>query len=365
MFHSHIVRSLSLDRPVRVLDACAAPGGKTSAVLSALPGGSIVVANEFVPARAAVLKENIVKWGSPDVVVTRGDTSAFASMPETFDVIVADVPCSGEGMMRKEPHAVEQWSPALVEECASLQWHIIQNLWPSLRPGGWLIYSTCTFNRTEDELMVERIISDLGAESLEVPVEEWWGITPGIGTSAHCYRFIPGRTRGEGLFAALLGKPGGSSGRVLKQREKRESRAAIPGDVNDWLADPGRFTISASSSGRITAFPKDHAELLGLLSGYLDIIHEGVPLATVKGRDIIPAHALAMSTALRRDAFARVELDRSASLSYLRGDTVTLPPDTPRGFVAVCHGGYPLGWAKNLGSRTNNYYPVSYRIKIQ
>ena len=183
MFVGHVVRSLSREwtGPVAALDACAAPGGKTTAVIDALPEGSLVVANEYVPSRAAVLKENIVKWGCPSVIVTRGDTASLARLGEMFDLVVADVPCSGEGMMRKDEDAVAQWSEGLVRDCAALQWEIVCNLWETLRPGGVMVYSTCTFNLEEDERNVARIIGELGGESVEIPVGEGWGITPAIG----------------------------------------------------------------------------------------------------------------------------------------------------------------------------------------
>ena len=365
MFHAHVVRSILPDGcgPLRVLDACAAPGGKTTAVMSALPAGSVTVANEYVPARAAALRENVVRWGDPSVIVTRGDTARLGRMREAFDLIVADVPCSGEGMMRKDPQAAAQWSAGLVRDCAALQREIVDNLWPALRPGGWMIYSTCTFNRSEDEEQVERMIDELGAESVMIPVEPAWNITPGIDTAAHCCRFIPGRTRGEGLFVAVLRKPGTLAPHPAPRDRKprRDKATAIPDAVRGWItgADMG---ITATAD-RITAFPAAHADLLRRVAENVDVIHEGIPLATVKGRDLIPAHALALSTRLAPGAFPRVELAEADAVSYLRGDVVALPEGTPRGHVVVTCGGLPLGWMKNIGNRANNLYPSSSRIK--
>lgn len=140
MFVGHVVGELTRNAagPLTVLDACAAPGGKTTAVIDALPEGSVVVANEFVAKRAAVLRENLAKWGYPYVVVTQGDTSRFSQMEGVFDIVVADVPCSGEGMMRKDEDAVGQWSDGLVEQCSRLQHEILGNLWGALRPGDTL-----------------------------------------------------------------------------------------------------------------------------------------------------------------------------------------------------------------------------------
>ena len=161
MFLWHVLSRLTADgRPVRYLDACAAPGGKTTVALDVLPQGSVVVANEYDGRRAGILRENLTKWGAPLHVVTSGDTARFSAYPSAFDIIAADVPCSGEGMMRKDPEAVSQWSPALVEQCVERQREIIANLWPALAPGGYMVYSTCTFNREENELMVSRLIED-------------------------------------------------------------------------------------------------------------------------------------------------------------------------------------------------------------
>ncbi|MCM1521640.1 MAG: rRNA cytosine-C5-methyltransferase [Muribaculaceae bacterium] len=366
MFHNHIARSLlpSVDRPLRVLDACGAPGGKTTAVLSALPKGSVIVANEFVPARAAVLRENLVKWGHPGVIVTRGDTASFRPLGETFDLIVADVPCSGEGMMRKDAQAVAQWSRGLVRECSLLQREIVSNLWPALRPGGWLIYSTCTFNREENEKNVEWIVSELGAESIRIPTDPSWGITEGIDTTAHCCRFIPGRTRGEGLFVALLRKPGmlpAVNPAVKERKIKGPKPMAVPSEVKRWIINPEEMAITANAD-RISAFPAIHTDLLTRVGEHVDVIHEGVPLATVKGCDLIPTHALALSTRLNPDAFPMAELSQDEALDYLRGEAITIP-GAPRGYNIVTYKAHPLGFVKNLGNRSNNLYPQPYRIK--
>jgi len=372
MFHARVASHLVslIGRPVRVLDSCAAPGGKTTAVMSRLPEGSFTVANEIIPARAAVLRENLLKWGDPSVMVTRADTALFGELGETFDIIIADVPCSGEGMMRKDPEAAAQWSPGLVEECAALQRRIVANLWPSLRPGGYLVYSTCTFNRTEDEENVAWIAREFGAEGVEIPVDPSWDIAPGIDTQLPCRRFIPGRTRGEGLFVAVLRKAGTLPSAVSaphkekkqKQKKGQKGPAVDISSLSAHLLNPERYTVSATEE-RVTAFPTAHLDLFRKVSGVADVIHEGIPLATVKGRDLIPAHALALSTALAPGTYPRVELSEEQALDYLRGTLAVLPDGTPKGHVMVTFGGRPLGWMKNLGSRANNLYPNPFRIK--
>ena len=396
MFIRHVIASLrpQWDGPIAVLDACAAPGGKTTAVIDALPEGSLIVANEYVPARAAVLRENVIKWGYPSAIVTRADTRVFAAMPSSFNLVIADVPCSGEGMMRKDDDAVAQWSPALIRECADRQWEIVCNLWKALRPGGIMIYSTCTFNRDEDELMVRRILDELGGESIAVPVAPDWHITPallGDGTPdpiMHAYRFIPGRTRGEGLFISVIRKtaddsedtylpeplpsrPGEKRRARDNQREHprgRKDRAASAAPSADivasWLDMPSDYAVSTEGD-RVSAFPRRWMPMLERVRRTgADLIHEGVHVATLRGRDILPAHALIMSSAFSTGSLPSVEVAPDTALAYLRGQSPVLPSDTPRGPVVISSLGSPLGLVKNLGSRTNSLYPQQWRLRM-
>lgn len=355
------IRTLTGDMAAVVLDACAAPGGKTTAMLSALPDGSLVFANEYDYRRAAVLAENLAKWGDPRVTVTRGDTARYSRLRHCFDIIAADVPCSGEGMMRKDSEAVSQWSPALVAECAARQREIVDNLWPALRPGGFMIYSTCTFNRHENEEMVEYICSELGAETVDTGLTAYEGVAPGIATGRHCCRFIPGLIRGEGLFMALIRKDG--DGPRLHPKADRKSLTLLskaPAEALHCLsALDGDFT-AAVTAGTVYALPADYDCLISDAATWLDVISAGTAIATVKARDLVPAHPLALSTALRLDAFARIELGYEDALAYLRRESITV--DAPHGYVLICHEGRPLGFVKNLGNRANNLYPAPWRI---
>ncbi len=347
------------------LDACAAPGGKTTAALDVLPAGSLAVANEYVAARASVLRENLAKWGVP-CVVRQGDTSRFAADGAVFDIIAADVPCSGEGMMRKDAKAVEQWTPALVAECAARQRQIVDNLWLALAPGGYMIYSTCTFNRTENEEMVQYMIDRYGAEPVEIPVDPSWSIIPAIGNDFPAYRFIPGAIRGEGLFMAVVRKPlsaeavtGSGRQKKQKQQKQRDNRSRketirIPAEVREWLLPESGVDLSVSAEGNVVAM---------LRSQWADFPYmPEIEMATLKGRDLIPTQMLAMSCFLNPEAFPCHEVDKNMALEYLRNQAVTLPVGTPRGMVLLTYGGDPLGFVKNIGSRANNLYPRSWRI---
>ena len=381
MFVSHVVRSLAAGwtGPIAALDACAAPGGKTTAVIDALPEGSLVVANEYVPARAAVLRENVVKWGYPSVIVTRGDTAALSRLGETFDLVVADVPCSGEGMMRKDDDAVSQWSEGLVRDCAALQWEIVCNLWHTLRPGGVMVYSTCTFNRQEDELNVMRILSELGGESVEIPVGESWGITGAIDApGVYAYRFVPGRTRGEGLFLSVIRKVGdgntdrstggcfsdSSTGARSKSKSKGKPAEKVPANLGGWLSRAADYELYASGD-RVNAFPRMWMPVLERVGRVTDVIHDGVHVASLKGRDYVPAHGLVMSDAFNKTVFPSVDIDNETALRYLRGESPSLPASVPRGIVTLTFDGHPLGLVKNLGNRTNSLYPKEWSLKLR
>ena len=356
MFIAHVIRQF-IHEPVRYLDLCAAPGGKTTAAVQALPPRSLTVANEIVPPRARVLADNVVRWGNPRCVVTSNAPAHLGKMTHYFDVIAADVPCSGEGMMRKDDEAVAQWSPALVEQCAQRQCEILSDVWQALRPGGLFIYSTCTYNRQENEEMARFIVEELGATSLEVPVEPDWNIHPAIGSDCHCYRFMPHRVDGEGLFMAVFRKEGDAPRQDLRVKEKTAKKADEVG--KNWLASPDEFVIDQQGDLFI-AVPQDIRREVTALRASLNVLHAGVELATVMGRKTVPHHALAMSTAMAAGAFPVCEVDYQAALRYLRGESVVL--DGPRGYVLVAHEGAVLGFANNLGNRANNLYPKPLRI---
>lgn len=361
--------SADMDAPL-YLDACAAPGGKTTAAIDALPDSAVVVANEYMPARAVALRENVIKWGFPGVIVSRGDTCRLSRLEGLFDIVATDVPCSGEGMMRKDAEAVAQWSPALVDECVARQQEIVRNVWPSIKPGGYLIYSTCTFNRRENEEMVQHIVDQYGAETVDMDFPAEWGIDRGIDTLYHCYRFLPHHLKGEGLFLAVLRKPeredepSGLSRFEKKSGKGRLRQGAkaqkVPVEVAGWL-DDGRQWNFETDNGCVTAFPACGGDVLRLARQALDVVHYGIELATAKGRDRMPSQSLAMSTALADGAFHRHEVDYATAIAYLRHEAVALD-NAPRGYVLLTYGNHPLGFVKNIGNRANNLYPAPWRI---
>lgn len=359
MFIAHVI-SHFIHQPVRYLDLCAAPGGKTTAAVQALPQSSMVVANEIMPPRARVLADNVIRWGNPRCVVTSNAPDKLGKLTHFFDVIATDVPCSGEGMMRKDDEAISQWSPALVEQCAQRQREILADVWNALRPGGLLIYSTCTYNRQENEQMADFIVNELGATSLEVPVEPDWNIHPAIGNESHCYRFMPHRVDGEGLFMAVFRKNGDAPRQDIRIKEKTAKKTAEIG--KNWLSRPDDYVVElVEQLGDLyIALPVDISREVAALRASLNVLHSGVELANAMGRKTVPHHALAMSRARAADAFPVCETDYPTALRYLRGESVVL--DGPRGYVLVAHQGAVLGFANNLGNRANNLYPKPLRI---
>ena len=356
MFIAHVIKHL-VHEPVRYLDLCAAPGGKTTAAIQALPSPSLVVANEIVPPRAHVLADNVIRWGNPRCVVTSNAPAQFSKLTHFFDVIAADVPCSGEGMMRKDDEAVAQWSPTLVAQCAQRQREILTDAWQALRPGGLLIYSTCTYNRQENEDMADFIVNELGATSLEIPIEPSWNIHSAIGSDCHCYRFMPHRVDGEGLFMAAFRKEGNGTRQMPRIKEKTIKK--VDETVKKWLSSPDGF-IMDQQGDLFIAVPQDIRSEVATLRATLNVLHAGVEMATLMGRKTVPHHALAMSLARSADAFPMCEVDYPSALRYLRGESISI--NGPRGYVLVAHEGAVLGFANNLGNRANNLYSKSLRI---
>ena len=332
MFLSHVLQHL-VKQPVMALDLCAAPGGKTTCARTFLPAGSFLFSNEPIGKRAQILAENVQKFGHEGVAVTNNYPRDYKKTKLSFDVIIADVPCSGEGMFRKDPQSIEEWSPQNVENCWQLQRSIIADIWNNLKSGGILIYSTCTFNAHEDEENIAWILNEYDAELLSVPTEEAWNITGSLinnplkdGRDFPVYRFIPGKTHGEGIFMAIIRKRG--------DKEALNNKATL--EIDKAIAEAHKR---------------------------LRILSHGVKDGTQKGKNIIPDHTLALSFSADKSAYPNVEVDYQTAIAYLRHEAIVLSSEAPRGIVLLTYKGHPIGFAKNLGTRANNLYPQEWRIK--
>ena len=352
------------EAPLRILDLCAAPGGKTT-LLSSLAGPeSLIVANEPVRARAAVLSDNVRRWGIGNVVVTSADPARFAPFGHYFDLILVDAPCSGEGMFRKDRESRRQWSESGAELCAARQRRILGEAWDALRPGGALIYSTCTFNPAENEQNVRWLASQYDCEgTIDVGTAPEWGIergeTDGIGT----FRFYPHRTRGEGFFAAVARKADGRRRlRVPKPRKSvfSELPKSSVREVARWVGQPELMRFATVDDtvygyyGRAFAAVREIAE-------NLPVVRSGIRMGQLFGGRLKPDHALAMFHDLNPEAAPTAVLDREQALDYLR-KRETDPALLSEGINRIACDGLTLGWIKRIGNRSNNLYPKELRI---
>lgn len=384
MFVGFVFRQVLGEEPVaerrnlRVLDLCAAPGGKTTdlaASLREMVGDRfILVSNEVMKNRAGTLADNVALWGDPNVVVTSADPAAFARLEGFFDIIVTDVPCSGEGMFRKDEGAVEQWSEDNVELCVARQRRILADIWPALTPGGLLIYSTCTFNKYENDGNAGWAASELGA-AVQVPDCPYEGPV----RTEFGYSLAPGFVPGEGQYCAVLRKDDGglrrpsamentemgfkqgSSTKRSKEKGRHDNRgaAALPGRE---LA--GVFSAEVSfreRNGLIIAVPQQIESEIAAIESCLKPLLAGVAAGTMKAGKLIPSADLALSTILSMDAFQDAGLNKKVALEFLHRDTIRLD-DSPLGYVTVSYKGHRLGFVKNIGNRCNNLHPMSRRI---
>lgn len=334
-----------------VLDLCASPGGKATHLAALIPKDALLVANEAVRERQPMLQENLWKWGRHDTVITGSMPGAFAPLGSWCHLVLVDAPCSGEGMFRKDPFARKQWSEGLVNACALRQHGIVAAAWNALRPGGHLVYSTCTWETDENENLVGSLLGQ-GAVHVPIPVDPAWGAIAGS-IGLRCY---PHRLQGEGFFIAVLRKPGESPQNKPVQRDA--GPCAIP---DHWLVKPQAIT-TLEEGGVHHVISRHWAGLVRELQGAVRVLAPGVPAGRPKGNRLMPHHALALLQGLRTEAFATLPLDRDDALRYLRGEA--LPALAAQGIGLVCHEGLPLGWVNGAGNRWNNAWPASWRIRM-
>ena len=375
MFTGFVFRELAAEyhrpegRPLRVLDLCAAPGGKTTDVAASLRemfGDSfLLVANEVMKARVGILSDNVVLWGDPNVVVTSVDPAAFAALPGFFDIIIADVPCSGEGMFRKDEQAQMQWSEDNVALCEARQRRIVADVWPALAQGGIFIYSTCTFNRRENDGNVEWMASEFGADFLLK--DNHLPSMTGVLKTEYGYSLVPGHVMGEGQYCSAVRKDVAdevyverSARRIKGDNASKEQKPVIPVTLAEMFSIPVRFRVKG---GLLIAVPEVIWEDVSVLEGRIHVVSAGCAAGTVKGKDFVPDADLALSVMLRDDAYPSVELGLDEALAFLHRDALVLP-DKEKGYIIVRYKGVALGFVKNLGNRCNNLHPQSRRIRM-
>ena len=346
-----------------VLDLCAAPGGKSTLISEYLGKDGLLLSNEVVRQRVFILSENIQKWGNGNTVVTHNSAAEYGERcHHLFDCILVDAPCSGEGMFRKDLSAREEWSIQAVKHCAERQRSILSDVWDALKPGGVLLYSTCTFNPWENEDNVAWIAETLGADVLNVAVDPSWGITMGNPG----YHFYPHKTRGEGFYLCALRKHARGEVRPLSQRlpkYKPLPMQTVEGKevMRQWLLHPERW-VMRQQDRFVVAYPAKYKELIELLHKQFICISTGFGLGEIRGKAYVPQHSLAMAKDLRLSAFPQVELTLEQALSYLRCEALVLS-NVPVGVLLMTYQHVPLGFVKSVGNRCNNLYPKEWRIR--
>lgn len=357
---------LDVSPGLRVADLCAAPGGKTAQLAAALAGQGLLLANEYDAGRAAVLRQNLERMGVTNAVVTNLDTSALAAvLPGRFDRVLVDAPCSGEGMFRKEPAAAAQYTPQLVEHCASLGREILENAAALLAPGGVLVFSTCTFAPAEDEAQIiaflrrhpEFTLCDLSALPFGRPGE--LDRAGGDPLAACCRRIWPA-DGGEGHFMAKLQKNHDAPAPVLRPTKPGKARPCPEWQAFARELFPALADLPTAAAGEWLSLPPAAMPALPPKS----VLRAGVLAGRLQpGRRqtlFTPAHALFMAFGAQCQNREELTLTDPRTAAWLRGEEIEAKTAAP-GWCAVLADGLPLGGGKVSGGRIKNHYPKGLR----
>lgn len=363
MFLSHVIKELKLDQDdIKALDLCAASGGKSTLINSVLSKGSLLVTNEINKLRENILQENLMKWGNPNVVITNNDPSAFSRLPGYFDLVVIDAPCSDSGMFHKDHNAMDESSLANVKLFRERQQRIVATALPSLKTNGYLFYSTCSYSSDENEDMLNWMIEEFGLESVEVSIDENWGVevSRSNGKSAFGYRFGAQCIGGERVFFAILKKKETQSTFSMKH-VKMGKNLAVQQIAKAWITMDGLCAYEYDDI--LYVFPKKYEQDLIALQNVLYLKSAGTEIGKLKGKDLVPSHDLALSTMIIEDIQA-IDLNLDDALSYLRREA--LDPVTNvqnlKGWSLIRYKNVNLGWVKITSNRILNYYPKELRL---
>ena len=343
----------------KVLDLCAAPGGKSTLLASYFTDG-LIVSNEVIKSRAAILTENIIKWGADNVVVTNNDPKDFQRLENYFDVIVIDAPCSGSGLFRKDPNAINEWSEENVNLCSLRQQRIVADVLPSLKQNGILIYSTCSYSKQEDEDVLDWLVEKLQVASFKLQVNQDWNIVE-VESDKHKafgYRFYPDKIKGEGFFITAFKKINGEEESYQLEQNLFYPNKIELEQLQHFIPLPQEYKVFKQNE-TLRAIKEVWLTSLKNLAKHLYIKKAGVELGTIKGKDFIPSHELAVSQ-LPLQSLAVIELQKEDALLYLKRKELVVV--APKGWTLVTYCGLPLGWIKVLPNRINNYYPQEWRI---
>ncbi len=353
-------QTTDLSQPLKVLDLCAAPGGKSTHIQSLISADSLLLSNEVIRGRANILKDNMIKWGAVNVVVTNNDPKDFSKLENYFDVIVIDAPCSGSGLFRRDPEAIDEWSENNVALCSQRQQRILADAWPALKKGGVLIYSTCSYSKEEDEDMLDWLMKEKEAETCMLDIPDEWNIVAVQGqTGAEGYRFWPDKVKGEGFFIAAFRKKEGESSTVFRIRQRplacTKNEIAI---ASGWINSEEQYFIKHETT--VYAWPAQLQNDFTYILEQMKVIYSGILVGELMRDKLVPDHALAMSV-LVKDTIGKADLDKEDAICYLQRKD--LQPGTKNtGWQLANYLGYSLGWMNVLPNRINNYYPRQLRI---
>lgn len=348
---------------VTILDLCAAPGGKSTLLAGAMPEGSFLVSNEVIANRTKILAENMSRWGNPATLILQNDPVAFQAMAEFFDYLIVDAPCSGEGLFRKDPQSRERWSESAVEACAARQKRILADALPSLKPGGYLIYSTCTFSPEENEEIIRWLLRSFPKELTLAPVpglEKFGSIPLSLEGEAYAaYRCMPHKLQGEGLFISRLRKKGNTEAFswIIPRPAKMDKTTS--GFLATHTLPPSHLAAEVFQDKLFLRHPA-HAQFH---KKPFRIKANGLYAGKIHRMDVAPSHELALSEILRKDILPMWELTYEQAISYLRKEEIRIPPPKDKGWLLITYQGQALGWAKAVGKRSRNHFPVNWRIK--
>ena len=355
-------QTIDLSKTLTVLDLCAAPGGKSTHIQSLLSADSLLVSNEVIKNRAGILRQNILKWGSSNVVVTNNDPQHFARLGGFFDVMVVDAPCSGSGLFRRDSEAIREWSEDAVQLCCGRQKRILADALPALKEEGILIYSTCSYSPAEDEDLADWLVGEMDLESLQLKVEEGWGVVEtesGI-AKAWGYRFFPDKVKGEGFYLAAFKRKTKSAETRLKGARLEKATAKEAGIVQPWL---NTRDVELFKHHSLYALPAPLVEQYKLVKEALNVQYAGIAMGEVMKEKLVPDHALALSPMLAQTV-PNTEIDYTTAIRYLQRADMQVETGT-KGWQTVSYAGHNLGWINALQNRINNYYPKELRILKQ
>lgn len=362
MFLEQVLKNtLDLSENLKVLDLCAAPGGKSTLISSLLTKDSLLLANEIIKTRVPVLCDNLTKWGPENTFVSNNDPKDFKRLEGYFDAIVVDAPCSGSGMFRKDPAAINEWSESAVLLCSQRQQRILADIVESLKQNGILIYSTCSYSKQENEDISDWLSDTFELENIRIPLEDSWGIveTQSEVHRNYGYRFYPHMVKGEGFFIAAFRKKSISA--IPQIRRAKENNVNPKNDeiIKKWLIESDDLR-KVNLNEEFFAIPAKLEADLQYLQSRLYLKKSGVRIGKIMGKDLVPNHELAASL-LNSPNTKRINLNRDQSISYLKREELKIDSEH-RGWALMCFEGFPLGWAKILDNRLNNYFPKEIRI---